>query len=260
MDRPFRITAAMLFASITFLMAGELAAGTDPEFVAMMAGTMTCIAVTFNLLGGFRTISGIAFTGFALCTIVISQFAKVLFFEAADKNLEAPYLTIKVYLVFYFCVMVGVFVYGRLRINLLKPMEPESGAQIELQYAVSLVVGLIASGIFAYYDAAAVSGGEEAGGHSVGVALAALPLFSLVLAVLNTIRETGGRHSFGIRAFHPLAGDGSARVISNLSGFNPAPKSHLPGDLPYERLSPEKKALHCRHRGPDRVCRFHLAA
>ena len=99
MNRPFRITATMLFTAITFLVAGELASGTHPEFVAMMAGTMLCIAVTFNLLGGLKTISGIGFTGFALCTIVISQFAKVLFFEAADKNLEAPYLTIKVYLV-----------------------------------------------------------------------------------------------------------------------------------------------------------------
>jgi len=90
MDRPFRITAAMLFTGISILAAGELAAGTKPEFVVMMAGTILCAAVTFNILGGLRTISGIAFTGFALCTIVISQFAKVLFFEAADKNLEAP--------------------------------------------------------------------------------------------------------------------------------------------------------------------------
>ena len=193
----------MLFTAITILVAGELASGTQPEFVAMMAGTITCIAVTFNLLGGLRTIAGIGFTGFALCTIVISQFAKVVFFEAADKNLEAPNLTIKVYLVFYLCLMLGVFVYGRLRINLLKPLEPESAAQIELQYAASLVVGLIANGLYTYYDSQAASGGEATEGHSVGVAFSVLLLFSLVLAVLTRIRETGGRHSFGIKAFIP---------------------------------------------------------
>jgi hypothetical protein len=203
MGRPFRITAAMLFTAVIFLTVGELASGTQPEFVAMMAGTITCIAVTFNLLGGLRTISGIAFTGFALCTIVISQFAKVIFFEAADKNLEAPNLTIKVYLVFYFCLMMGTFVYGRVRVRLIKPMEPESGAQIELQYAVSLTVGLIASALYAYYDAQASSGGQETEGHSVGVALSGLLLFSLVLAVISRIRETGGRHSFGIKALIP---------------------------------------------------------
>jgi hypothetical protein len=203
MDRPFRISATMLFAGITFLVAGELAAGTQPEFVAMMAGTIACIAVTFNILGGLKTIGGIGFTIFALCTIVISQISKVLFFEAADKNLEAPYLTIKVYLVFYFCLMLGTFVYGRLRVRLPKPMEPESAAQFELQYFVSLIVGLIGNGLSAYYDAAAESGGKGTEGHSVGIALSALLLFALVLAVLSRIRETDGRHSFGIRALIP---------------------------------------------------------
>ena len=203
MNRPFKITAGMLFAAVTFLVAGELISGTAPEFVAMMAGTIFCIAITFNLLGGFKTISGIGFTGFALCTIVISQFAKVLFFEGADKNLEAPYLTIKVYLVFYFCMMVGIFVYGRLRINLLKPMEPESPAQIGMQYTLSLVVGLVASGLFAYYEAASVSGGQTTEGHGAGVALSGLLLFSLVLAVVARIRETDGEHSFGIKVFIP---------------------------------------------------------
>jgi hypothetical protein len=193
----------MLFTGIIFLVAGELFSGTQLEFVAMMAGTIVCIAMTFNLLGGIRTISGIAFTGFALCTIVISQFAKVLFFEAADKNLEAPNLTIKVYLVFYFCLMMGTFVYGRLRVRLLKPMEPRSAAQGELLYTVSLVVGLFASGLYAYYDAASESGGQETGGHSVGVALSGLLLFSLVLAVQSRVRETDGRHSFGFKAFIP---------------------------------------------------------
>jgi hypothetical protein len=193
----------MLFAAITFLVAGELLSGTQPEYVAMMAGTIVCAAVTFNLLGGFKTISGIGFTGFALCTIVISQFAKVLFFEAADKNLEAPNLTIKVYLVFYFFMMVGTFIYGRVRVRLLKPMEPESGAQIELQYAISVTVGLIATGLYSYYDAQAASGGQETGGHSVGVALSGLLLYSLVLAVISRIRESGGRHSFGVKAFIP---------------------------------------------------------
>ena len=203
MNRPFRITPGMLFAAITFLAAGELASGTAPEFVIAMAGTVACIAVTFNLLGGLRTISGIGFTCLALFTIVVSQFAKALFFERADKNLEAPDLTIKVYFVFYFCVMLGTFVYGRLRFRLLRPLEPQSEEQFDLQYAISLLVGAIASGLFAYYDAASDSGGESQNGHSVGIALSSLLLFSLVLAVQKKIRETGGEHSLGVKAMIP---------------------------------------------------------
>ena len=203
MDRPFRITAVMLFTAITFLVAGELAAGTQLEFVAMMAGTIGCIAVTFNLLGGLKTISGIGFTCFALFTIVISQFAKVLFFEAADKNLEAPNLTIKVYLVFYFCIMVGTFVYGRLRIRLIKPLEPESEAQIDLQYTVSLIAGFFGNALFVFYNAQVSAAGKAATGHGVGLALEALLPYSLVLAVFSRIRESDGEHSFGLRAFIP---------------------------------------------------------
>jgi hypothetical protein len=101
--------------------------------------------------------------------------------------------------------MVGTFVYGRLRFNLLKPMEPETPAQFELQYLVSLVVGLISSALFAYYEAASESGGQATEGHGVGVALSGLLVYSLVLAVLTRIRESGGRHSFGIRVFIPWA-------------------------------------------------------
>jgi hypothetical protein len=203
MDRSFRISAGMMVAAVTFLVVGELASGTHPEFVAMMAGTITCIAVTFNLLGGVKTISGIGFAGFALCTIVVSQFAKVLFFEAADKNLEAPNLTIKVYLVFYFCLMVGTFVYGRLRIRLIKPLEPESEAQIDLQYTISLTLGFIGSALFAIYDAESSAAANAATGHSVGLALSTLLPYALVLAVLRRIRESDGRHSFGMKAFIP---------------------------------------------------------
>lgn len=214
MDRPFSITAPMLFAAITFLVVGELAAGTQPEFVAMMAGTITCIAVTFNLLGGFKTISGIGFSAVALFTIVISQFAKVLFFEAADKYLEAPYLTIKVYLVFYFCLMAGVFVFGRMRIRLIKPLEPESEAQIDLQYTVSLVAGFLGNVLFDFYTAQSSAAANSASGHGVGLALVALLPYSLVLAVLTTIRKSGGEHSFGLRAFIPWL----AMVIFGLIG------------------------------------------
>ena len=203
MKRPFRITVPILLAAVAFLVAGELATGTRLEFVAMMAGTITCIAVTFNLLGGLRTISGIAFTGLGLCTIVISQFAKIFFFEAADKNLEAPNVTIKVYLVFYFCLMLGTFVYGRVRIRLPRPMEPESKAQVDLQYAVSLVLGFVGSALFSYYESAIDSGGAQTGGHGLGLALSGLLSYAVVLAVITKIRETDGRHSFGIKVFLP---------------------------------------------------------
>ena len=164
---------------------------------------MLCIGTTYNILGGLSTMSGIGFSAFALCTFVISQFAKVLLFEPAQSNLESPDLTIKVYFVFYFCAMIGVFVYGRLRINVPRPLEPATAAQAGLLYLVSVVVGLIATTTFeiTHY------GGSEAGGaaeaHSIGLAFSGLLLFAIVIAVQSRIRDTNGAHSASLRMFIP---------------------------------------------------------
>jgi hypothetical protein len=203
MPRPFKIPASLLFVTITLLAIGEIAAGTDLFFVAAMAATLLCIGITYNILGGVSTIGGIAFAGFASCTIVISQFAKVLFLEAADKTLESPDLTIKVYFVFFFCAMIGVFVYGRLRIRVPRPLEAMTVTQANLQYWISLAVGLAASLVYETYELSLNPAERATTAHSVGLAFSTLLLFSIVLAVQGRIRSTDGRHSFGIKVFIP---------------------------------------------------------
>lgn len=220
MPRPFKIPTSVLFVAITLLAIGETAAGTSPFFVVVMAATLFCIGITYNLLGGVSTISGIAFAGFASCTIVISQFAKVIFFEAADKTLESPELTIKVYFVFYFCALIGVFVYGRLRVRLPRPLEPVTVAQANLQYAISLVVGLAASLIYESYELSLNPAQRASMVHSLGLAFSALLLFSIVLAVQARIRTTNGRHSFGMKAFIPW-------MASMFFGFIETSRGHI---------------------------------
>lgn len=203
MLKNYKISLVLLFFVIALLALGELASGTSLYFVALMSATMLCIGITYNLLGGVGTISGIAFTGFALCTFVISQFAKVLFFEAAETNLEAPTLTIKVYFVFYFCTMVGVFVYGRLRVKLPKPLEPATTAQAALLYVVSVSVGLISTISFEVTEFGGHASGEAAETHSLSLAFSGLLLFAIVLATQAKIRESNGQRSFGAKVFLP---------------------------------------------------------
>jgi hypothetical protein len=196
---PYAILIIIMLLSI-----GEFLSGTSAIFVTLMAATLSCIAVTYNLLGGLRTFTGLLFSAFSLRTIVISQVAKVLFFETADKNLEAPMYTIKVYLLFYFCVMVGVFVFGRIRLNLPKPMESTTHAQSKVIYALSLTIGLVAQ------TAAAITsskGGDNQYGdsRSLGIVLSAALLFALVIAVDVKIRSSNGAHSFGVGVFVPWA-------------------------------------------------------
>ena len=220
MPRPFKIPTSLLFATITLLAIGEITAGTNSFFVAVMAATLFCIGITYNLLGGISTISGIAFASFASCTIVISQFAKVLFFEAADKTLESPELTIKVYFVFYFCALIGVFVYGRLRVRLPKPLEPVTAAQANLQYGISLVVGLAASLVYESYELSLNPGERATTAHSIGLAFSTLLLLSIVLAVQARIGGTNGGHSFGMKVFIPW-------IASVFFGFMETSRGHI---------------------------------
>jgi hypothetical protein len=203
MLRPFKIPTMALFVTVALLAVGEVATGTQPAFAAWVAGTLVCIGVTYNLLGGLSTISGIAFSGFAACTIVISQFAKVILAEPANIPLESPYLTIQVYFVFYLCVLIGTFVYRSLRVRLPQPLEPATLAQADVQYTISLVVGLVAEFLYESTEASTNAGERASTAHSIGLAFAPLLLFSIVLAVQNRIRSSGARHSFNVKAFIP---------------------------------------------------------
>jgi hypothetical protein len=205
MLKPYKIPTPLLVVTVALLAGGEILTDTKPLFAAFMAATLICIGITYNILGGVSSISGIAFAGFASCTIVISQIAKVILMEPADKTLESADLTIKVYCLFYFCVMVGTFVYSRLRVRLLKPLEPQTIAQANLQYGISLSVGLAASLIYEIYESSPNPSDRASSGHSLGLALSILLLLAIVLAVQGRIRNTQGRHSFGIRAFIPWA-------------------------------------------------------
>ncbi len=187
-------------------MAGELACGTSLYFVTMMFVAMLSIGVTYNLLGGLSSFSGIIFAGFALRTIVVSQFAKVLLLEAADKNLELPQLTITVYAVFYLSAMVGAFLYGRVRLRLPKVREPASEWETRVMYGICVWVGLLATFTYEGYTAAYGEGTEFILARSWALGLSYLLPFSLVLAVELRIRGTGGRHSFGWTAAVPWLG------------------------------------------------------
>jgi hypothetical protein len=192
----YKISPTVLFVTITALAAGELFSGTGLYFVAIMTATLICIAITYNLLGGLGTFSGILFAAFSLRTIVISQFGKVLLLESASTNLEVPLYTITIYMVFYFFVMLGVFIYGRISITLPKPLELTKGAQSDMLYAISLIIGTTAA--IAY---AGTAQEHSIALRSFALGFQSLLVFSLVIAVDRQIKNTNGEHSFGMRAF-----------------------------------------------------------
>lgn len=195
--RAYKIPPLVLLTTVLALAVGELVCGTGLYFVTMMTIAMISIGITYNMLGGLSRISGFMFAAMAAASIVISQFAKVILQEPADQHLDAPHLTITVYAVFYFCAMVGVLVFGWVRLRLPKPHESRPGVQTRVLYFVSLIVGAIASVAFWRAEFGTVEQ-QATLAHSLGLAFSYLLLFSIVLAVDRKITETDGRHSLSV--------------------------------------------------------------
>jgi len=202
MTRRFILSPLTILGMVLFLAAGELVSGTSLPFVAIMAVAMLAIGATYNMLGGLGTFGGVLFAIFALNTLVVSQFAKVFMLEAADLTLRSPVLTIAVYAVYFLSLMVGVFLFGRARLQLPRPLEPTTALHSGVIYTVSLVIGLSAT---MYMTNLALMHPETAGSaeHGIARAFALLLPLSLVIAVDARLRKTGGAHCFGWAAFWP---------------------------------------------------------
>jgi hypothetical protein len=204
-SRRFLLSPLAVTSLVMALVVGELVSGTSPYFVTMMAIAMLSVCVTYNVLGGLGRIAGIGFTSFALQTLVVSQVGKVILFERADQNMDVPLLTITVYAVYFFALMLGVLAFSRLRVSLPRPSEPDTSTESSYLYAISLVGGLVGAFGVAALDLAGPAA-QTSLTHGFARALAYLLPFSLVLAVDARIRKTHGEHCFGWMALWPALG------------------------------------------------------
>ena len=60
-------------------------------------------------------------------------------------------VTISMYALFYFSAMVGMFLYARVRLGLVRPLEPVSPSHSRRLYVIALVVGTIGIVVFERY-------------------------------------------------------------------------------------------------------------
>jgi hypothetical protein len=211
--RAYKIPPTALFGIVVCLMVGEWLCGTGTYFVGMMAVMMFCGGVTYNILGGMGTFSGIVFAANAVRWVVLSQFAKVFLRQPADYPLDVPDVTITIYALFFFCNMVGAFMFSRFRLRLPKPWEPETTSQSSILYVIAVVSGTVGMILFqinngAYGDAYT----QQNASHSIGLALNGFLLFSLILAIDQRIRTSNGRHSFSWQVFIPWC-------VATIAGF-----------------------------------------
>jgi hypothetical protein len=205
MTPKWTLSPLVVFAFVVFLFTGEMLSGTSLHFAGMASLALLCACVTYNVLGGLGSMSGIAFARFALSTLVISQVGKVLVLERADRNLDTPEVVISVYALVFFSAMLGTMMFSRLRVPLPRPVEPETPAQAQYLYVLALIGGLVGITLGFLF-------GEKSVAHGISLILRYLVPFPLVLAVDHRIRTTDGRHSFGWMAFWPT-------IAMELEGF-----------------------------------------
>jgi hypothetical protein len=213
--RAYKIPTLVLFPTVIAIAIAQLAEGTGLAYTAMMAVTLFCIGVIYNMLEGASTLSGIAFAAMTLRWVVISQIAKICLVQPANKYLDHPVLTAGVYMVFFVSLVAGVFFYRSVYVRLPQVWEPMTSSRMMILYAIALPVGIVGEVVYQIYNVVYSSNQntpEFNSSRSLGLALTAFLLFSLVLAVDRRIRETDGRHSFGVAAFIPWA-------FASLAGF-----------------------------------------
>src|SRR5262245_29970122 len=117
---PIHKTLLVAFA-LLFL---QLLTGTSIEFVLLIFVFVVLSGIAVNALGGLRYLNGFCVAMLALKVVIISQIAKVFYWQAADSNLEMPHVTAAVLVVGMIGVTAASFCVnknGRERRKVFKP-------------------------------------------------------------------------------------------------------------------------------------------
>jgi hypothetical protein len=184
------------FASALLLL--QLVSRTDPAF-ALLVFVFVCVSgLSFNVTGGCTTVAGFAIACMGLKTVVLSQIAKLVFWQAADSNLETPKATMLMFIVGFLSMTLGVMLVGpKKRAAVVRPV---SGPRELLAGAITCaVIGSIGALYVLKYGID--TGTEEvARGGMLGLAnlcLRALPM-SIAFATAYTVTRSDGARSVSL--------------------------------------------------------------
>jgi hypothetical protein len=166
--------------------------GTAPLFSLGCFFFIIFSAIAFNIAGGLTRPSGAYIFSFSILVVIIGLSWKAFLGEPADSNLAVPMLTIEIYVVSIFGMLVAAFVSRRLtpKEALLANFVTDSNMQ-------TATVGCLVAGLILFFVFALVPKGEG----SVLSALAQLNRFivmAIFLGVIHVIRRSGGTRSISL--------------------------------------------------------------
>ncbi len=87
----------------------QFMSGNDPFYVTLIGLFVLLTGATLYVLGGLRTLLGLSVAIFAFQHIIVSQVAKVFFWQPADEALRAPLVTAAAYALSMFSLLAAAY-------------------------------------------------------------------------------------------------------------------------------------------------------
>ena len=207
---PERIPLIYVFCFAILLCAAQILEGTAVLFTLCSFLFVLIAALTFNLAGGFTRPSGSYVFFFAVLGVIIGLCWKAILGEPADSNLDAPMVTIRVYLGGICAMFAAVYMSRK-----LTPKRAFLGALLTPQNMLNATIGCMVTGMLIIVLVTAVP--HESG--SILSALSQVDRFlpmAIILGVIYQIRKSGGTSSINL----PVLLSFATVFISGLIGFS----------------------------------------
>jgi hypothetical protein len=202
------LVAVCYFAGVLCVV--QLLQGTNPTFSLFAAAYIVVAAIAFNVAGGFSRTTG-AFIFFnSVLGLIIGLCMKAYLGEPADSNLQAPNLTISVYLAGMCMMLVAVFLSKRLSAKraLLGKMVTDANMQ-------TATVGCMVAGFMIFFAGFFVGGGSGTVWSALNQINRFFPL-AVMMGVLNASRRSGGTRSVNF----PVLVSGTFMFITGVLSFS----------------------------------------
>jgi hypothetical protein len=193
---PAQIGYPRLLGFACTLFALQVLSGTDPVFAILIFLFTVIAGVAFNVAGGLTTTAGVGLTMLALKIVLISQVAKVVFWQPADSYLELPLTTAAVLVVGIASLLLGLILAGDVRrYRGVLPTFDDPRSLLIAAVVSGLIGGLC--NLYVFVSGVDSGVGEIKTGGGLGIArqlMLCTPL-SVIFATAHTIVRSGRTRS-----------------------------------------------------------------
>jgi hypothetical protein len=210
---PERLSLIPVVVFATVLCTLQIYQGTAPLFSLCSFLFVIVAAIAFNVAGGMTRPSGAYIFFFSVLAVIIGLTWKAVLGEPADSNLQAPMVTIEVYLA-SICSMLGAAVVSR-RLTTKQALLANFVTDENMQSATvgCLATGVVLTIIFSFVTSAARGPGTILSGL---LQLNRFLLMALFLGIIHAIRRSGGTSSVNL----PVLIAGGLTFVTGVLGFS----------------------------------------